>query len=132
MSEHPNLALVHAYNDAWIRRDMAAAREYLAADVTFDGPVQHARSAEAFIAALARFASLVTGPMEIIAEFADDEQVLMLYDIPTGPFGKVRSCDHFTVKDGKVRANALLFDVSPFRQAQAAPPSAAREVGHGD
>lgn len=125
MSEHPNLALIHAYNDAWTRGDMATAAAYLADDVAFDGPIQHLRSAKEFVPALARFASLVTGPMEIIAELADDEQVLMLYDIPTGPFGKVRSCDHFVIKDGKIRANKLLFDASPFRQAQATrPPSA--------
>ena len=125
MSEHPNLALIHAYNDSWIRKDMAAAATYLADDVAFDGPIQHARSAKEFLPSLARFAELVTGPMEIISEFADDEQVLMLYDIPTGPFGMVRSCDHFTIKDGKIREEKLLFDATEFRKAQAArPPSA--------
>src|SRR5690349_6217512 len=120
VSEHPNLALIHAYNDAWTKKDMATAATYLADDVTFDGPIQHLRSAPEFIPALERFASLVTGPMEIIAELADDDQVLMLYDIPTGPFGMVRSCDHFVIGDGKIRANVLVFDASPFRQAQAA------------
>jgi hypothetical protein len=122
VSEHPNLALIHAYNDAWIIGDMATAAGYLADDVVFHGPIQHLRSAQEFIPALARFAALVSGPMQIIAEFADDERVLMLYDIPTRPFGMVRACDHFVIKDGKIRANNLVFDASPFRQAQAAPP----------
>jgi len=126
VSEHPNLTLVHAYNDAWIRRDMATAASYVAEDVTFDGPIQHLRSREEFIQALARFAERVTGPMHVIAEFADDEHVLMLYDIPTAPFGRVRSCDYFVIKDGKIQANKLLFDASPFRQAQAAPPPPAQ------
>lgn len=121
MSEHPNLALVHAYNDAWIGGDLATAAGYLAEDVTFDSPVQHLRSREAFLAGLARFAERVTGPRQVIAEFADDEQVLMLYDIPTAPFGLVRSCDYFLITAGKIRANQLLFDASPFRPAQAAP-----------
>lgn len=123
MSEHPNLALIHAYNDAWIRRDMAAAAAYLAEDVTFDSPNQHERSRAAFIAVLTRFAPRVTGPMAIISEFADDEQVLMLYDLPIGPLGLVRCCDHFAVAGGQIRANKLLFDTAPFRQAPAAPPS---------
>jgi ketosteroid isomerase-like protein len=124
MSEHPNLTLVHAYNDAWIGGDMAAAASYLAEEVTFDSPNQHLRSSEAFIAALTRFGRQVTGPTEIIAEFADDEQVLMLYDLPTSSVGLVRCCDRFTIKDGKIQANQLLFDTSPFRLAQAAPPQA--------
>jgi ketosteroid isomerase-like protein len=122
VNEHPNLALIHAYNDAWIGGDMATAAGYLAEDVTFDSPNQHLRSAEAFIAVLTRFGRQVTGPMAIIAEFADDEQVLMLYDLPTGTVGTVRCCDRFTIKDGKIQTNQLLFDTSPFRQVQAAPP----------
>ena len=122
MSEHPNLAFIHAYNEAWTKRDMATAASDLAEDVSFDGTIQHLRSADAFISALARFAALVTGPMRVISEFADDEQVLMLYDVPTGPFGMVRSCDHFIIKNGKIKANQLRFDASPFRAAQAAPP----------
>ena len=122
VNEHPNLALIHAYNDAWIGGDMAAAANYLAGDITFDSPNQHLRTAEEFIAVLTRFRRQVTGPIEIIAEFADDEQVLMLYDLPVGPLGLVRCCDRFTIKDGTIAANQLLFDTNPFRQAQAAPP----------
>jgi hypothetical protein len=121
MSEHPNLALIHAYNDAWLGGDLAKAATYLAEDVTFDSPNQHERSREAFMAVLTRFAPRVTGPMAIISEFADDEQVLMLYDLPIGPLGLVRCCDHFVIKGGKIQANHLLFDTAPFRQAQAAP-----------
>jgi len=50
VSEHPNLDLIHAYNEAWIGGDMAAAARYLAEDVTFESPNQHLRSREAFIA----------------------------------------------------------------------------------
>ena len=125
MSEHPNLALIHAYNDAWIGGDMATAAGYLAEDVTFDSPNQHERSREAFLAVLARFAPRVTGPLLIVSEFADDEQALLLYDLPVGPLGLVRCCDRFTIKGGKIKANQLLFDASPFQQAQAAAPQPA-------
>lgn len=126
MSAHPNLALIHAYNDAWIGGDMETTAGYLAEDVTFDSPNQHLRSAERFIAVLARFRRQVTGPTQIIAEFADDDQVLMLYDLPTSTVGMVRCCDRFTIKDGKIAANQLLFDTTPFRLAQAAPPQPAQ------
>ena len=122
MSEHHNLTLIHAYNDAWISGDMAAVAGYLAEDATFDSPNQHLRSSEEFVAVLARFRQQVTGPTEIVAEFADDEQVLMLYDLPTSSVGLVRCCDRFMFKEGKIQANQLLFDTSPFRRAQAAPP----------
>jgi hypothetical protein len=119
VSKHPNLALIHAYNDAWLGGDMATSAGYLAEDVTFDSPNQHLRSREAFIEVLDRFRRRVSGPMQIISEFADDKQVLMLYDLPVGPLGLVRVCDHFAIADGKIRANILLFDTAPF---QAAPP----------
>lgn len=121
MSAHPNLDLIHAYNDAWLGGDLAKAATYLADDVTFDSPNQHERTREAFVAALARFGPRVTGPMTIIAEFADDEQVLMLYDLPVGPLGMVRCCDQFIIKGGKIQGNKLLFDTAPFRQAPPAP-----------
>ena len=125
VNEHPSLALIHAYNDAWIGGDMAAVATYLAADVTFDSPNQHLRSADAFIAVLTRVRRQVTGLTAIIAEFADDEQVLMLYDLPTSSAGLVRCCDRFTIKGGKIQTNQLLFDTSPFQPAQPAPPQPA-------
>ena len=122
MSEHPNLALIHAYNEAWLGGDMAATARYLAPDVSFDSPNQHLRGREAFIAVLDRFRQRVTGPMAIISEFADDAQVLMLYDLPVGPLGMVRVCDHFSIAGGLISANKLLFDTAPFSQAPPAPP----------
>jgi len=122
MSEHPNLTMIHAYNDAWIDGNLATAASYLADDVTFDSPNQHERSREAFMAVLIRFAPRVSGPMAIISEFADDGEVLMLYDLPVGLLGRIRCCDHFTIKGGKIQANKLLFDTTPFLRAQTAPP----------
>lgn len=125
MSEHPNLALIRAYNQAWTSQDIAAAAGYLAEDVVSNSPQQHLRSAEEFIPSLAQFAQLVTGPVEEIAALADDEQVLMLYDIPTAPFGLLRACDYFVIKNGKIQGNELLFDTARFRPAAAIQPPTA-------
>ena len=55
------------YFDAWKRRDFTRLHTILAEDVTFDGPLGHAASAEECIAGLKRMSEIVTDNGKITA-----------------------------------------------------------------
>ena len=48
-----------AFTETWARHDMAAAAEYLADDVVFEGPLNRTSGAQAYLEALGRFAQTV-------------------------------------------------------------------------
>src|SRR5215468_9156035 len=79
------------YFDAWKRRDFARLRAILADDVTFDGPLGHAASAEECIAGLQRMSELATD-IVIRKPFVDGPGVLTwfhLHSVSTGPLPTV-------------------------------------------
>jgi hypothetical protein len=118
------LDVLRAYLEAWTNHDIATAAGYLAEDMTFDGPIMHATSAHAFVngpGGLAGFArNVVPGSLRMVAAFGDGTQALVMYEITTGALGTVLSAEHFTVADGKIRTERLVFDAGELRAARAA------------
>jgi hypothetical protein len=55
----------------------------------------------------------------MIAAFGDDEQALVMYEMTTGALGTVPSAEHFTVEDGKIRTEKLVFDATEVHKARA-------------
>jgi hypothetical protein len=133
VNEQRDLATIaRAFTHAWASQDMHAAADYLADDVTFDGPSGNSVGKQAYIEALAKFAQAVTG-VTILAAFGDDSLALIMYDLATGPFGTLTSAELLTFREGKIAADKLTFDTFPIRGAGAgtgasgqppAPPAA--------
>ncbi|HEX5506320.1 MAG TPA: nuclear transport factor 2 family protein [Thermomicrobiales bacterium] len=117
-------ALARAFTAAWASHDLDAAAAYVADDVTFDGPMNHLRGKAAYLEALGGFAEVVTG-VEIIAAIGDDTQALIMYDLATAPFGTLTSAELLTFRDGKIRADRLIFDTHLMRQAATSRPPVA-------
>jgi len=55
-----------------------------------------------FAAAVAGFGALAEH-VDLLAEFGSGEQALLLYDMHTRPFGRLRVAEHFTVSAGLIR-----------------------------
>lgn len=114
------LDVVRAYLEAWTNHDIATAARYLADDLVFDGPITHADTADAFVngpGGLTSFAStVVPGSLRLLAAFGDDDQALVMYEMTTSLLGTVPSAEHFTVRDGKIRTERLVFDASEVRR----------------
>jgi hypothetical protein len=108
-----------AFTRAWTSHDMAAAGQYVAEDVVFEGPMTQTTGAQAYLEALSRFAVTVTG-MRMIAALGDDDGAMIMYEVETGQTGVLRAGEHFVIRDGLIHRDMLVFDTHKARQASSA------------
>jgi hypothetical protein len=108
-----------AFTEAWTGHHMAAAAEFVAEDVTFDGPMQQSAGLGPYLKGLANLARSVEG-FRMIAAYGDDETALLMYELITRPYGTLTCAKHLTIRDGKIHADRLTFDSHLIRTAQAA------------
>jgi hypothetical protein len=108
------LDVARAYHAAWTRRDFDTARRYLAADLDTDVPINTYTGGDDFAAAVASFGGLAER-VDLLAEFGSGEQALLLYDMHTQPFGRLRVAEHFTVEGGLIRRIRRVHDTAALR-----------------
>lgn len=108
------LHAARTYHDAWTSRDFDAARHCLAEDLSTDVPLNTYPTRDDFVAALTTFGSLVH-EVDLLAEFSEGDQALLLYDMHTDPFGTIRIAEHFTVADGLIRRIRHVHDTVALR-----------------
>jgi SnoaL-like domain len=119
MTDQSALDVAVAYTDAWARRDLRTAAGYLAPDVAFDGPFARYESAEPLMKGLERFVTNLVPGWKQLAAVARGEQVMLMYEVYV-PSGKpVRTAEHFTVRDGLIRSETLVFDSVALETARA-------------
>lgn len=110
MAMPPALNIATAFLDAWTGHDLETAGSYLADDFTFDGPIAHYRSAKDFLAGSRRFVETIRPGRTTVAAFGDDRDALLLYDLRLLSGATMRIADHYTVRDGKIRTETILWD----------------------
>jgi len=108
--------LAKAFTKAWTSGDIDKAASYVADDVVFDGPLQQSTGAKPYLDGLAKLARDVTG-VRMIADFGDESEALLMYDLITGPYGKLTCAKHLTVRGGKITRDQLTFDSFKIRSA---------------
>ncbi|HTF80158.1 MAG TPA: nuclear transport factor 2 family protein, partial [Cytophagales bacterium] len=69
-----------SYYEAWKAMDISKAAAYLAAEVTFDVPINFYHTKEDFIDALAYTAKAIKD-VRLLAAYGDDESALLVYDM---------------------------------------------------
>jgi SnoaL-like domain len=110
------LSVAEAFLDAWTRQDFETAAQYLADGLVFDGPIAHYRSAQEFLAGSRPFAARLRPGWSSIAAFGDEKQALLLYDLVLVSGDTMRVADHYTVRDGKIQTEQILWDTGSRRQ----------------
>jgi hypothetical protein len=115
----PALSVALAYYHAWTGKDVDRAMTYVADGVVCEAPAGRIEGVEALRQFMAPFARMLSGS-ELIAAFGDDETALLLYNPHTTLVQDAPSAEHFTVKDGKIVHDLLVFDRTPFDAARRA------------
>lgn len=115
MAAQRPLELVTAYLDAVMGKDLEKAATFLADDFVFEGPMNRFASAKDFLAGFAAFAEHLQPGWRRIAAFGDDRSAFLLYDMVLASGATVRAADYYTVGDGKLLANKLVFDTYGLR-----------------
>lgn len=111
----PNAAeTVHAFMRAMEKGDFAAARNCLADDLSFHGPLETFAAPEPYLESLKKLHHIVER-VDVKKMFVDGEDVCLLYDMVTKtPAGTAFIAEWHQVKDGKIRAIRVVFDARPF------------------
>ena len=106
--------VVEAYHRDWTSKRFDEAIELLAVDLKVEVPINDYPTRKSFAEALANFGSMVDH-VDLLAEFADGDEAMLLYDMTVKGMGKMRVAEHFTVKGGKIARLRQIHDTAPFR-----------------
>jgi len=104
--------VVADYFSAFGRGDLAAARQLLANDLSFKGPLDTFNNADDLINSLSALAPVVKG-VEQHRILVDGDDVATFYDMLT-PMGTAPIAEWHHVRDGKIDAIHVYFDPRPF------------------
>lgn len=101
--------VVRDYHQAWTSGNVDQAMTLVADDITCRAPGVDLVGKEAYREYLAGFAPTLT-QIGDIAEFADDGRVALFYYPRTATTSDAPAGECFTVRDGKIVENILVFD----------------------
>jgi len=110
------LEVARGYHHAWTSRNIDAARGLLDPNLETDLPLNDYSGREEFATALAGFGSLVN-QVELLAEFENGDEALLLYDLEVDGLGPLRIAEHFTVADGRITRIRMVNDTADLRKA---------------
>lgn len=110
------LDTVLAYHRAWTSGDVDAAMAHVAEDATCRAPGGDLAGKPAYRGYLAGFAPNLTGLTEV-ASLADGDRVALFYHPHTAVTSEAPAAELFTVRDGLIVENLLVFDRLSFAPA---------------
>jgi ketosteroid isomerase-like protein len=105
--------VAEAFFDAWTGKDFDRVRGLLHDNVSYQDPVDNFSDADSYLASLRQFLGIVQG-VEKQKVFVDGDDVCVIYDLTTAPVPSTRTCEWFTLRDGKIASICVIFDARPF------------------
>ena len=119
MTEQPSAALstALAYYQAWTGKDLDRAMRYVAEDVVCENPTGRIEGLEAFRQFMTPFAQMLTGS-DLLGAYGDADTAVLVYNPHTILVADAPSAERFTVRDGRIVHDLLIFDRTPFDEAR--------------
>lgn len=114
-NETKALSVARAYHRAWTSKQFDEAANYLADGLRIEVPINSYPTKASFAEAVHRTCEM-TSKVEMLAEFGNDGDALLLYDM-TLPFGQMRVAEHFTVSGEKITRIRQIHDTAAIRSA---------------
>jgi hypothetical protein len=111
------LTVAMAYYQAWTGKDMDRAMSYVADGIVCEAPTGRIEGVDGFRQFMTPFAQMLTGS-DLIAAFGDEETAVLMYNPHTTLVEDAPSAERFTVKDGRIVHDLLIFDRTPFDAAR--------------
>lgn len=106
-----------AYIDAFTAGDLDTARNYIADDFTFNGPMLKATNKKEFFDNISPDLLSMTRGYTMLRQFEDGDEVCSIYEYnletPVGQ-GAVYMVEWNKVRDGQLTSARLLFDTAQF------------------
>lgn len=101
--------IVQKYHHAWTTGDVEQAMTYVADDISCRAPGVDLSGKAEYHDFIARFAPTLVGVPDI-AQFADGDRVALFYYPQTAATSTAPAAECFTIRDGKISENVLIFD----------------------
>jgi hypothetical protein len=119
VTEQPSAALstALAYYQAWTGKDLDRAMRYVAEDVVCENPTGRIEGLEAFRQFMTPFAQMLTGS-DLLGAYGDADTAVLVYNPHTTLVADAPSAERFTVRDGRIVHDLLIFDRTPFDEAR--------------
>jgi hypothetical protein len=119
VTEQPSGALstALAYYHAWTGRDLDRAMGHVAEDVVCENPTGRLEGLEAFRQFMTPFAQMLTGS-DLLGAYGDADTAVLVYNPHTTLVADAPSAERFTVRDGRIVHDLLIFDRTPFDEAR--------------
>jgi hypothetical protein len=114
--------VVRNYHTGWSTKHFADAIACLAPTLQVEVPINEYPTKESFAQALAMFGGM-TKQVELLGEFAEGEQAMLLYDMEVEHLGRLRVAEHFTVRGNKITRIRQIHDTAALRAAGLASAS---------
>lgn len=112
--------MARRYHNAWTHKNFQQAGRYLATDLETDVPLNTYADGAEFLAGLTGFGELVNG-VDLLAEFGDTDEAMLLYDVDIEAIGTLRVAEHFTVIDSQITRIRHVHDTAALRAAGFSP-----------
>jgi hypothetical protein len=119
-ADSPALAVALAYHRAWTSNNLDEALRHVSDDIVCDAPSGQLRGIDQYRPFLTNFVPRVTG-YDIIAALGDGKTAVLVYDLHTILVSSGLTCECFTVEDGRITRNRLVFDQTPYTAARQQP-----------
>jgi hypothetical protein len=114
----PALAVALAYHSAWTSKNVDEALQHVADGIVCDAPSGQLRGMDQYRPFLTNFVPIVKG-YDMIAALGDADTAVLVYDLHTVPVSSGSlTCECFTIRDGKITQNRLIFDPTPYNAAR--------------
>lgn len=109
-------SIVRAYHRAWTTKDFDSAVRLLAPDLKVEVPINDYPTTESFAKAVIGFGALVRR-VDLLAEFTNGNEAMLLYDMDVEKLGAMRVAEHFTVNNGRITRIRQIHDTAAVRSA---------------
>jgi ketosteroid isomerase-like protein len=111
------LSTALAYYHAWTGKDLDRAMGHVAEDVVCENPTGRIEGLEAFRQFMTPFAQMLTGS-DLLGAYGDADTAVLVYNPHTTLVADAPSAERFTVRDGRIVHDLLIFDRTPFDEAR--------------
>ena len=109
-------SVVEAYHRGWTGKQFDDSIRLLAPELCVEVPINDYPTRELFARARVGFGAMVER-VEVLAEFAEGDEAMLLYDMDVCGLGKMRVAEHFTVKGGRIVRLRQIHDTAALRAA---------------
>lgn len=110
------LKIVHVYYNSWTNKNFEKAGNLLAENLKVIVPINSYPTKHSFLDAVKFTRDMITN-IELLSEFSNENEAMLIYDMTLNAFGKLRIAEHFVIKDNKIIQVCQIHDTAPFRNA---------------